>query len=343
MQLSDTLNIEPIYFSYFYYIGIVFFPVSLYFTVEIFVHTKINFKFKHLFLFVIPLICLVGLWTNEKTNLFFTHYDVTLNNCTFGPLFIINEIYSYLLYIISIIKLVNFFRKNSGLYTQQLNLFVIGILFPFVLNLLGALKIIEVTVYIAPISSAVSVICFTLALFKFQLSDTLPIALTKIVNRISDGYIVLNEKNIITDYNIPFFQIFDIEDQNIDSLHLFDLLALENFKGLDESTLISALKAVRESNETLIFEREFKTIHKFLRLEINNIKSNDMFIGSLLLIKDITEHHKDLEIIKSNQNMLIEKERLASLGQMISGVAHNLKTPIFSIAGATEGLTDLVN
>ena len=38
-----------------------------------------------------------------------------------------------------------------------------------------------------------------------------------------------------------------------------------------------------------------------------------MFIGALILVKDVTEHHKDLEIIKSNQNMLIEKERLASL------------------------------
>ena len=37
----------------------------------------------------------------------------------------------------------------------------------------------------------------------------------------------------------------------------------------------------------------------------------------------------------------MEKERLASLGQMIGGIAHNLKTPIMSIAGAAEGLTDL--
>ena len=40
--------------------------------------------------------------------------------------------------------------------------------------------------------------------------------------------------------------------------------------------------------------------------------------------------------------MLIEKERLASLGQLIGGVAHNLKTPIFSISGAAEGLNDLI-
>ena len=48
-------------------------------------------------------------------------------------------------------------------------------------------------------------------------------------------------------------------------------------------------------------------------LEINSIKSDGVFIGALILIKDLTQHHKDLEAIKSSQNMLIEKERLASL------------------------------
>lgn len=46
--------------------------------------------------------------------------------------------------------------------------------------------------------------------------------------------------------------------------------------------------------------------------------------------------------IHNNQNMLIERERLASLGQLIGGIAHNLKTPIMSISGATEGLLDLI-
>ena len=50
----------------------------------------------------------------------------------------------------------------------------------------------------------------------------------------------------------------------------------------------------------------------------------------------------DMKTIKDNQDMLIEKERLASLGQMIGGIAHNLKTPIMSIAGAAEGLSDLI-
>ena len=68
-------------------------------------------------------------------------------------------------------------------------------------------------------------------------------------------------------------------------------------------------------------------------------------IGQLTIafndIQKITK--KNIATIQSNQNQLIEQERLASLGQMIGGIAHNLKTPIMSISGASEGLTDLIN
>lgn len=51
----------------------------------------------------------------------------------------------------------------------------------------------------------------------------------------------------------------------------------------------------------------------------------------------------NFKTIQNNQEILIEQERLASLGQMIGGIAHNLKTPIFSVAGGLEGLSDLIN
>ena len=342
MQFSSRLNIAPIYFDYFSYIGIIFLPISLYFTALIFTNTKIRFKAKYLLLFIVPIISLFALWTNDAHHLFFKEYNINLENCSFGPFFIIHELYSYFIYALAIMHLLNYFRKNSGLFSQQLNLVVVGTVFPFVINLLGTLGIIKVTIYVTPIALAISIICFALALFKFQLLNSLPVALTKIVNRISDGYIVLNDKNIVTDYNNPFLKIFNIDTFDLRQMHIFDVLALEEFKGLDEETLIKALQAVVDSNETLIFELEFENIHKYLRLEINSIKTDGIFIGALILVKDLTQHFNDLQTIQSNQSMLIEKERLASLGQMIGGIAHNLKTPIFSISGATEGMQDLV-
>ncbi len=342
MQFSSRLNIAPIYFDYFSYIGIIFLPISLYFTALIFINTKIKFKASYLLMFIIPLISLLALWTNDAHHLFFKEYNINLEECVFGPFFIIHEIYSYFIYAAALVQLLNYFKKNSGLFSQQITLVVVGTVFPFIINLLGTLGIIKVTVYITPIALAVSIICFALALFKFQLLNSLPIALTKIVNRISDGYIVLNDKNIVTDYNNTFLKIFDIEDFDLKQMHIFDLIGLDEFKGLDEDTLIKALQSVVNSNETLIFELEFENIHKYLRLEINSIKSDGIFIGALILAKDLTQHFNDLQTIQSNQSILIEKERLASLGQMIGGIAHNLKTPIFSISGATEGLQDLV-
>ncbi len=41
---SDKLNIDPIYFDYFAYIGGCFVPVSIFMTALIFVNTKITFK-----------------------------------------------------------------------------------------------------------------------------------------------------------------------------------------------------------------------------------------------------------------------------------------------------------
>ena len=72
--------------------------------------------------------------------------------------------------------------------------------------------------------------------------------------------------------------------------------------------------------------------------------SNDEF-GDLAYsynkIEELTNLH--LKEIQNNQDILVEQERLASLGQMIGGIAHNLKTPIFSVAGGLEGLSDLIN
>lgn len=73
------------------------------------------------------------------------------------------------------------------------------------------------------------------------------------------------------------------------------------------------------------------------------IISNDE-LGELTVafnkIQDLTKHN--IEQIHDNQESLMEKERLASLGQLIGGIAHNLKTPIMSISGAAEGLNDLI-
>jgi len=69
---------------------------------------------------------------------------------------------------------------------------------------------------------------------------------------------------------------------------------------------------------------------------------SDLFLISLIR-KNNEKNHEMVKKIEENQERLIERERLSSLGQLIGGIAHNLKTPIMSISGALEGLSDLVS
>lgn len=83
----------------------------------------------------------------------------------------------------------------------------------------------------------------------------------------------------------------------------------------------------------------------------NSVVNSKLYITSLDEISDLKQQYNHiqkttadlLEQVHNNQQLLVERERLASLGQLIGGIAHNLKTPIMSISGATEGLNDLIN
>ena len=86
-----------------------------------------------------------------------------------------------------------------------------------------------------------------------------------------------------------------------------------------------------------------KTSTDYINLKLPVISNDE--IGDLTIsfnkIQDLTKTH--INQLHDSQDTLMEKERLASLGQLIGGIAHNLKTPIMSISGAAEGLTDLIN
>ncbi len=74
------------------------------------------------------------------------------------------------------------------------------------------------------------------------------------------------------------------------------------------------------------------------------VTSNDEVADLVLAFNRIQDIEKDkLELFEKQQDHLIENERLASLGQLIGGITHNLRSPIMSISGAYEALKDLIN
>lgn len=339
---SQKLGIKPIYFDYFVYIGTCFLPISVYFTGLSFENTKIQFKKKYIVLFIIPIISLLILWTNDYHHLFYKQYSTSIADTVYGPYMVIHNIYSYILLGLGIIYMLKFSIKNSGFFSKQSLLIVLGVSVPVIVNILGTFKIIPMSIYVTPITFTITIICCAIAIFKFQFLNVTPIALQKIVDRISDGYVVLDDNNVITDFNKTFLDIFKLSSDDIRSKNFIKLLQEKKISSQTVEKISKSIKKANSAEITVSFEQHFSEIRKYFRIEITSINSDNNSLGTLFLLKDITQHKEDMETIKNNQDILMERERLVGLGQLIGGIAHNLKTPIMSIAGATQGLENLI-
>ena len=339
----NLFRIDPMVFENFIYIGTCFLPVSIFFTGSIFVNTKIKFKKAHLLLFIVPILSLIVLWTNSYHHLFYVFYSSSFTDTIFGPYMYVHTLYSYSLLFIGIIRLLYFSIKNSGFFSKQSLLIILALCCPLLINVLGGvLKVIPMTVFATPIAFSVSVLCLALAIFKFDFLKVTPIALQRVVDRMSDGYIIVNDENIVTDFNQTFLDLFSLKTSELRNININDLITKLSSDSEKRHTFLDAINKTKSNDKTIKIERYFSQLNKYFNIEINSIKNKNTYLGTLILFKDITQHTMDMKTIKDNQDMLIEKERLASLGQMIGGIAHNLKTPIMSIAGAAEGLSDLI-
>lgn len=342
ISLSEKLNISPIYFEYIIYISACLVPVFVLIMSLIFVNTKIHFTKKHLLLFIVPIISLLVLWTNDLHHLFYEQYSTNFRETIFGSYFFIHSIYSYSCIAIGIIYLIYYTIRNSGFFSRQSLLICIGALISLLTSIVSTFGILDLSIYITPISFTLEIFLIFLAMFKFNFLKVAPIALQRVVDKISDAYIVVNENNIITDFNQAFLTIFNANANMIRNKDLLQLVKENSYLNIVPDSLNKSLSDVKNTNRTIITDMHFEKINKYFHIEINSIMSKGNFLGILILLKDITQHTMDMKTIQDKQDMLVEKERLASLGQMIGGIAHNLKTPIMSIAGATEGISDLI-
>ena len=339
--LINFTNISPIYVDYVVYVAICFLPVTLFFTSLILEKTKINFKQKYLLLLIIPVLSLIVLWTNDLHHLFYKTYSIYTSDTVFGPYFYIHTFYTFGLFAIAFVIMIKTSVKSSGFFSKQSALIILGALIPIIINIAGILGV-PMTIYYTPISFSITILLFALAIFKLKFLSSTPIAIQKIVDRMSDGYLVLGEDQNIIDFNKTFLDIFHFSAEEIRNKNMFYAITPNHISTNNINKIKSYINDSKTSTKTNRFDIKLVNEERYFNVEINSILSEGNFIGTLILFKDTTQHMLDMQTIQNNQQLLMERERLASLGQLIGGIAHNLKTPIMSISGAAEGLTDLV-
>lgn len=341
--LYDTRGVFYPALEHFMYIGICLLPVFLLIIGVVFARTRIQWRWKHLLVFLVPSISILVALTNSLHHLFIVKYSFISTEYVYGPYYFIHECYSYACILVGLWFLLSFSIKNSGFFSKQSLLITIGIVVPLMVVILSTQKIVAIPVFYEDISFSVAMLFFAIAIFKFKLMNVIPIALQKIVDLISDSYIVVNEEQEIIDYNRTFLETFGdlVTIRRKDPLLRVLTSASVSF---DQEKIMEGLELTKTQHRHIAYEEHICDPHfdKHFEIEIIPIFSDKKHLGSILLFKDVTEYKRHIDIIKRNQEILLEQERMASLGHMIGGIAHNLKTPIMSLSGGIEALHDLV-
>lgn len=336
------LNMDTLmYIDAISYISTCNLPVILFFISSIYENKETNLK-KYWYLFIIPILSIIIIFTNPLHHLFCKSYAINVADVQLGPYFYVHMLYSYLLILVAFIKLIKTSISKAGFLSFGTILIILGACAPIIPNLLASLQLISMDTYITPIPYLITAICFYISIFKLNSFDAVPIALKNIVDIMTDAFIVVEKDGTITYSNNAF---------NTNLSKMIGIKLNDNFyniintnKKLKLSKLNNLIKKSEKNNTVETFDWSFNS-EKYFEISsqpVISTKGRKKVIGTLIIFKDTTQHMLDMQTIKNNQDMLLERERLASLGQLIGGIAHNLKTPIMSISGAAEGLTDLV-
>jgi signal transduction histidine kinase len=123
----------------------------------------------------------------------------------------------------------------------------------------------------------------------------------------------------ITEELIPSFTVFT---QQMSSL-------LRNF----EAKQYLDLKVQKRTAEVEKQKREIEEINKELRQQQEELQTTNE-----ILADQKEELQKTLESLKLTQSQLVQSEKMASLGQLVAGIAHEINNPVTFISAGVDSL-----
>jgi len=338
--IKGYVNMVFVNISFF---AVFFTPISVLSLCVIYAKTSIKFKYRYLLLFIVPMLSTIIILTNNYHHLFFEKYSFLRDDVTFGKYFVFHSIYSYSLMLIGIIYMLYFTIKNTGVFSKQSIFMTLGIVFPLFINVLYTLKIIVLTNSATPISFSIAIVFFYIAIFKYDFLSVMPIAMQTVIDRISNGILVIDMQGRIIDYNMTLYNSLKdlVELKRKESVYKLS----GNFKSVSFSNFKKHIDQVIETRKPLSLEYYFEenNFNACFNIEVTPIIKKYVQLGMIIMFTDITEQKYQLKTIHEQQQQMIEIERLASLGTLMGGISHNLKTPLMSISGCITSLEDLSN
>ncbi len=285
-----------------YFTGIIFVSLTVLFAGLIFSQTRIKFSLKYALLLVAPLISLAVLFTNSHHNFFYTTFSLIPSEQNFGPFYTFHTVYSYLCIGVGLYYFLNFAVKSYGFFSKQALLIFSALLISLIADSFSTFHIFNWSAAVENVIFSVTVIIFILAIVKYSFLSVVPIALHKVVDIISDVYVVFSEEYEIIDFN----DAFEVNWLGVSRKNRISEVIKQNCLDFSEgkfSCLVS--QAVREQTKaSLELQRMSDGDMKYYMGEITPVIVKGSHVGTIMLMKDITEQKKNLEeVIRLNEKL----------------------------------------
>jgi PAS domain S-box-containing protein len=293
-------------------------------------------------LVVFPVVSALVAWTNEYHHLFWEQENfvrvagfLTMRP-SYGPAFWISGVYLYTMILMGVTLFVTTGARAGQLVRRQSVMITVGAIVPVLVNLLYVFRMIpDVQKDYTSIAFALSGIVFFVAIHRYNLLRVFPIHHQVILEDVSAAVITVDDQGLIWDMNHQAAELLGVPSDAIGR------------QVAEVTTLATILKDVpldtRGNRQFSLFTNSGDEQH--LDVWVKPIQQNDhdgRRAGSIITISDISPWVKlvrerdaalhqlasEQERIDDLQMQMRRRERLATIGQLAAGMAHEINNPL---------------
>jgi signal transduction histidine kinase len=285
---------------------------------------------------IIPLVTIVLVWTNNWHHLMWfnehlvTSGPFTVTSKTYGWFFYIAAGHNYGFIIAGAIILIWRLFTGAPLYKKQATTLVIAALLPLLWNIIYVFNLAPLPRKdLTPVAFAASGIVLALGLLRFHIFRAVPFAHRFVMQQLRDGVLIFDMQDNLLEANTAAIKI-------IGSNNIIVGKALGTLAQL--SPVMENIMAVRQKRQKLPLT--IPAGDNFYELEMLAMrdKQKEQPVGWLVMLHDVTERQRAEESRLELERRAQAASRLAIIGEMAAGIAHEINNPLTPIIGFSEML-----
>jgi len=219
-----------------------------------------------------------------------------------GTWFWINTAYSYMLIALSFGLLAVSYRNANIFFKKQYLMILLGSIVPFAFSAYTQIRNIPFrNLDMAPISFGLSGMVYAYAIFRHQFMDLIPVARSRLIEKMSDGVLVLDAQGRIVDINPAMKNFLDEDPATFLGKNMTETLGIWN------ENIEHLMNGMETRSELRLPDKP----SRYLDLRVTPLYDDDQRLsGRLIIFRDVTDRkevEKDLRHAMDRlQTQLIE-------------------------------------